>query len=230
MKANIVDTPHPTTLIGGGEAHVEDVETALTLAPACVAVDGGAALALEAGSIPTAVIGDFDSISDDVLAQLPAERLHKIAEQDTTDFDKALRSVKTPLSIGVGFTGARVDHQLATLHVLARYPDRPCVLLGRTELIFLCPRRINLELQPGAVVSLFPLGPVSGTSQGLRWPIDGLAFDPIGQIGTSNFAEGPVALSFDAPCMIAIVPRSALAEVTQALLHLPATDRWPARA
>jgi thiamine pyrophosphokinase len=39
---------------------------------------------------PEAVIGDFDSIRPAARTALPPDRLHPIAEQDTTDFDKAL--------------------------------------------------------------------------------------------------------------------------------------------
>ena len=49
MFSPIVECPDPITLVGGGEATVTDLHKALTLAPICVAVDGGAALAINAG-------------------------------------------------------------------------------------------------------------------------------------------------------------------------------------
>ena len=36
-----------------------------------------------------------------------------LVDQDTTDFDKALRHIKAPVVIGAGFSGARTDHALA---------------------------------------------------------------------------------------------------------------------
>ena len=55
--------------------------------------------------MPQAVIGDFDSLSDLGRAAIPATRQHVIPEQDTTDFDKALRSIRAPFVLGLGFSG-----------------------------------------------------------------------------------------------------------------------------
>ena len=233
MKTCIVERSEPVTLLGGGVADVADVAEALALAPDCVAADSGLTLALAAGADPLAVIGDFDSVQAQDLARVPAERQHRIAEQDSTDFDKALRHIAAPVVLAVGFTGARIDHQLAAFNVLARHPDRPCILLGMHEIIFVCPPRLHLPMQPEEVVSLFPMRSVTGTSQGLRWPIDGLEFAPGGMTGTSNAALGPVELHMEGPGMLAILHRRHLAYVTQALATL--SDGWnvrqsPARA
>mmetsp|Transcript_23949 Transcript_23949/g.43683 ORF Transcript_23949/g.43683 Transcript_23949/m.43683 type:complete len:124 (-) Transcript_23949:13-384(-) len=123
MNGWIVDSLGPVTLVGGGAGSVADVAEAMSLAPLCVAADGGARLALAAGVEVHAVIGDFDSIGPE-LDQIAPERRIRISEQDSTDFDKALRHVAAPVVVAVGFTGGRLDHQLAALHVLAAYPDR----------------------------------------------------------------------------------------------------------
>lgn len=120
MDRLIVEAPEPITLIGGGEIATGALEEALALAPGLVAADGGAAAALAAGYRPQAVIGDFDSLSEDVRAQLPPDSLHPVAEQDSTDFDKALRSIAAPAVLAVGFLGARVDHQLAAFSTLVQ--------------------------------------------------------------------------------------------------------------
>lgn len=112
--------------------------------------------------------------------------------------------------LGVGFLGARLDHQLAALHTLVAYTQQPCVLLGAHDLAFAAPPEIALDLATGSRLSLFPLAPVTGRSEGLEWPIDGLAFTPSGRIGTSNRVTGPVRLAFDAPGMIVLTPPEAL--------------------
>ncbi|MGD9865289.1 MAG: thiamine diphosphokinase [Pseudodonghicola sp.] len=223
MTSAIVQFATPVTLIGGGELGVDDLETALTQAPDLIAVDGGASAALEAGYMPEAVIGDFDSISRSTRDRIPPARLFPIREQDSTDFDKALRSVSAPLVLAVGFLGERVDHQLAAFNVLVRYPERPCVLLGKREVIFHAPPRVDLALRPGDVVSLFPMRPVTGRSHGLEWPIDGLQFAPDARVGTSNRALGPVRIETDGPGMLVLVPRAALERVIRAL----APDAFP---
>ncbi|WPZ30444.1 thiamine diphosphokinase [Sulfitobacter sp. OXR-159] len=226
---HIVRDHKPVTLLGGGEVFGGDIGAALTLAPTCVAADSGAALALAAGVELAAVIGDFDSAPAEVLARIPSERCHRIAEQESTDFDKALTRIDAPLVLGVGFTGARLDHQLAAFNTLATYPDRPCILLGAHEIVLLAPPRITLPTEAGDVVSLMPLAPVMGRSRGLEWPIDGLDFAPGGRVGTSNRALGPVALEMDGPDMLLILPRRLMAPLAAQLLR-PDHAPWPARA
>ncbi|NYI28404.1 thiamine diphosphokinase [Sulfitobacter geojensis] len=225
----IVYSPDPITLVGGGDATPQDLAEALTLAPICVAADGGAALAVRCGVDPVALIGDFDSIAEEDLARIPADRQHRITEQDSTDFDKALCRIAAPVVLGVGFLGGRMDHQLAALHTLAMRCERPCLLMGQEEVICLAPPEIHLPTQAGDVVSLFPLAPVLGHSDGLHWPIQGLAFDPVTRIGTSNRATGPVTLRMDAPAMLLVLPRRIMPALVSALA-LPYCARWPARA
>ncbi|MEP2640808.1 thiamine diphosphokinase [Roseobacter sp.] len=229
MNFKIIDQNNAVTLVGGGAVGRNDLAAALALGPTCVAADSGADVALDAGVDPHAVIGDMDSISPAGRARIPAARVHTIAEQDSTDFDKALRSISAPLIIAVGFCGRRVDHQLAALHTLVMHPDVPCLMVGEEDVIFLCPRDFELATEPGARVSLFPMGAVTGRSQGLEWPIEGLDFAPDGRSGTSNWATGPVRLQMDAPAMLCLVPRRFMAEVAQRLMQLPEHARWPAR-
>ncbi|WP_420584353.1 thiamine diphosphokinase [Ruegeria sp.] len=216
-------------LVGGGQIGPEDLNLSLIRDRKVVAADGGAAPVLESGRMPDAVIGDFDSLSASCRAQIPADRLFPIREQDSTDFDKALRSINAPLVLGVGFLGGRLDHQLAVLNGLVRHPDRPCLLLGETEVVFLAPPRISLSITPGDIVSLFPMQRVMGRSKGLEWPIDDLVLEPDGRVGTSNRALSDVELTVDGPGLLVMVPRNALDQVMQAFLS-GQTGRWPARA
>lgn len=205
MNQVIVDSLDAVTLVGGGPVTARQLALAQRFAPRIVGADGGADRILRLGAMPDAVIGDMDSISAGAQERL-AGRLFPIAEQDSTDFDKALRSIAAPFVLGLGFAGARVDHGLAVLNGLVRYADRPCFILGPQDVTFLCPPELVLDLPRGTRLSLFPMGPVQGTSTGLRWPIDGIRFAPGGMIGTSNEVSGPVVLRFDAPVMLGIVP------------------------
>ncbi|MGQ3487729.1 thiamine diphosphokinase [Roseovarius pacificus] len=221
----IVHENEPITLIGGAEITTQTLNRARALAPNVVAADGGADAALVNDLIPKAVIGDFDSLSDWARGQLPEDTLHPIPEQDSTDFDKCLRNIAAPLVIGIGFSGARLDHQLAAYNSLVRHPHRRCILLGREELVFLAPPELRLDLPEGCEMSLFPMGAVEGLSDGLKYPISGLNFAPDGRVGTSNHVTGPVSLSMTAPKMLVILPEAAL-EVAAAAL-LAARAGWP---
>ncbi|MFE3837516.1 thiamine diphosphokinase [Pseudogemmobacter sonorensis] len=219
MNRPLVQSPGGVTLAGGGPVSATDLRRCLARAPMAVAADGGADRLLAHGVMPEAVIGDMDSLSEAARARIPAARLHPIAEQESTDFDKALRSIRAPFILATGFAGGRIDHGLAAMNALLRHAGRACILVGPKDLAFAAPPRpIALALRPGDTVSLFPLARVGGRSEGLHWPIAGLDFAPDGVIGTSNRATGRrVELAFDRPGMVVMVPRGRLDATIRAL-------------
>ncbi len=220
----IVTSDETITLIGGAALDAGTLHRARAIGSRVVAADGGADAALEHGVTPESVIGDFDSLSPAARSAVPADALHHIPEQETTDFDKCLRNIDAPLVVGVGFSGDRLDHQLACYNTLVRHPARRCVLLGRSELVFLCPPSLSLDLEGGTPASLFPMGAVEGVSDGLLWPIGGVSFTPDGAIGTSNTATGRVDLDVTSPKMLVILPEYTLERVVATLLGT--TARW----
>jgi len=217
----IVEQMEPVTLIGGGAVAAGDLDLALSLAPFLVAADGGAERALAEGHKPQAVIGDLDSLSNIVRKQLAPNTIFEIAEQTNTDFHKALSFIKAPVVLAVGFLGGRVDHQLAAFNTLVQVLGSPCILLGEHEVIFHVPPEISLPTQSGDIVSLFPLDVISGGSTGLEWPLEGLHLSPMGRIGTSNRAEGPVTLTMNGPGLLGIVPRCYLPQLMQSIARAP---------
>ena len=183
---------------------------------------GFGARLLQLGVTPTAVIGDMDSISPASRQAIPPERQHLVAEQVTTDFDKALRLIEAPLVLALGFAGARLDHGLAAFSTLVARADRRCILLGPKDFAFAAPPALALDLRPGEPLSLFPMAPVTGVSAGLEWPIAGIRFAPDGMIGTSNrVAARRVELEFDGPGMLVILPRRRLDAAIRALRSAP---------
>ena len=218
MTEVIVQSTEGVTLAGGGRFSAKLLAFSRNLAPKLVAADAGADRLLAYGAEPEAVIGDFDSISTKAQARL-AGRLFPIREQVTTDFDKALRSISAPFVLGLGFAGQRLDHGLAVLNGLVRHPEQRCLILSATDVTFLAPRVLELQLAVGLRFSLFPMGPVEGESEGLRWPLQGIRFAPDGMIGTSNEVSGPVKLRFSAGRMLVILPRTAVAAALDGVLR-----------
>lgn len=218
-------------ILGGGVLNENDLNVALRHSSRVLAADGGANAAYDNDLIPEAVIGDMDSIRPDVMANAAPSSVHHIAEQDSTDFDKALRHVQSPCVLAVGFSGGRMDHQMGVLHTMVVRAHQPCLLLAAEDVVFLCPPRISLDLAVGTRVSLFPMGPVTGRSTGLEWPIDGLSFAPGLRSGTSNRAVGRVTLEMDAPLMLCFLPRDCLDLALKALVALPpGPAQWSVRA
>ena len=201
----------------------QTLDTALKLAPLSVAADGGADPLLAHGSDPMAVIGDMDSISTDLVGRIAKERFHAVAEQDSTDFEKCLQRIAAPLVVGVGFLGARLDHQMAAQTSLVRYAHTKCLLLGELDVVFVVPPDFSINLPKSTRISLFPMGEVMMQSRGLQWSTDGLKFAPDAQIGTSNISTGFVHLKPSGPKMLAILPVSQANLIFASLQH---AKRW----
>lgn len=217
MEIDNVQSRTGVTLVGGGSPSQADIDAALAVAPCLVAADGGANYCFRYGKLPTAVIGDFDSIDDQTKSNFPHSRMIEVEEQESTDFEKALCRIDAPFVLATGFTAARLDHTLATLNVLSRGIGPPCLILGENDVTFASPKSLHLNLPTSTRISLFPLSPISGTSKGLQWPIDGLVLTPNGQVGTSNRAVGPISLEFDQHGCLIILPRSELKAALNAL-------------
>ncbi|MGR3540580.1 MAG: thiamine diphosphokinase [Hasllibacter sp.] len=211
-RSAILASGGTVALIGGGPP--DGIAEVLSRAGRLVAADGGAAACLAAGRMPDAVIGDLDSLDAASRAAIPAGRVHRIADQDDTDFEKCLHRIDAPLVIAAGFLGGRVDHALAAMGALPRFPR--CVLVGARDCVRALPAgETRLDLPAGCRVSLFPLAPVTGRSEGLEWPIDGLELAPTGRVGTSNRALGPVRLLMDGPGGLLVLPADRLDAMVQ---------------
>lgn len=195
-------------LIGGGAVDFEAVQDLVARGAILVAADGGADHARAVGLRPVAVIGDMDSISPETRDQF-GDLLHHIPEQDSTDFEKSLRVLDVAGIIGFGFLGPRADHGLAAMQALARHQGAPVILQSAQDVVFHLPahREMAFELPRDTRVSLFPFASVACAAEGLRWPLDGLTFDPMGQIGTSNKATGgALRLMAKGAGLLAILP------------------------
>jgi thiamine pyrophosphokinase len=211
----IVQSNYGVILLGGGAVDGSDLALAQRYAQDLICADGGADHALAFGYTPKVILGDMDSCSDAVRA-IWGERIHVIAEQDTTDFEKCLIHIDAPFYLAVGFTGRRLDHTLAAMNAVVSHAHRRVVIVAEEDVIFRAPARCNLDVPSGARVSLFPMGPCVGRSSGLTWPIDGLQMAPAARIGTSNAATGPVTLGVEGE-MLVMLDKQYLFEALKAL-------------
>ena len=220
----IVSENEPITIVGGAHFSQELLLESLERAPVVYAADGGANLCMQYGCQPKQVIGDLDSLSPSLRSELDPSRVIHVAEQDTTDFEKLLIRVDAPFMLAIGFMGGRIDHQMAVQTVLTAYAHRKIICVGDEDVMFVSPPEIDLPLDAGTRVSLYPMAPVQVRSTGLHWPTDGLSFAPDGQIGTSNQATGPVTLLPSAPRMLVVLPKNCLDIAIDAVQAAPYWD------
>lgn len=218
MAQAIVQSTEIVTLIGAGAVAEAVLTESLRFAPRILAADGGAVWAVKRGKIPDAVFGDLDSLDATTRRAIPEHRLHASQDQQTTDFEKALSAIIAPLILAVGFTGGRIDHELAAYNALVRITQSPTIILGEDDICLALSNALTLELPVGTRVSLFPMAEVRCRSTGLRWPTDHLTFQPWGRVGTSNETSSHrITLTSSGPGMLVILPRSTLAAVISAL-------------
>lgn len=180
-------------IVGGGTVDYQMLRDLEAGGAHLVGADGGADEIVKAGLMPEAIIGDFDSLSDPD-SWLGRTRLLRIAEQDTTDFEKALYSTFAPVTVALGMTGKRFDHTLAALDAVARYAtDRIIILVDEADVAMALTGPVSFEVDAGDRVSVHPLKPIRfRRSIGLKYPLDGLRLAPGERTGTSNEAElGP---------------------------------------
>lgn len=219
MADLIVHSFDPVVLVGGADIGPEEINKFSGSNPCFVGVDGGADHLCAAGVMPSAVIGDLDSLSDQS-AKLFAEVLHHVPEQDTVDFEKAVTRVEAPLIYAVGFSGGRLDHVLAVLDVMGRHADRPIVLIGPDDVAAVVPQRglalSNVEI--GITLSVMPLARTTLTASGLRWDINNKVMEPLGFASPSNEAvSSKLSFSADGPALL-ILPRSHLSQLSAAVM------------
>jgi len=187
-----------------------------------IAADGGANFLADHNIIPELIIGDLDSVEEQKIKNVETQKIIRISNQNTTDLEKVLLNTQSPLTLGIGFLGSRIDHELAALSALVKFSHKKIILIGEKDIVFLVPPSFSLSSFDGMRVSLYPLGSVKVQSDGLKWSTEGLTMKPTDKIGTSNQAVGKIIkLVPDAPKLLLILPKSLLNEVVLELEHSP---------
>ena len=187
MSKVIKSNDRPVILVGGGDINWPVLQDYLDRGYPVIAADGATNLLIKNNILPDLIIGDLDSIGDQM--NFPqSTTVIKIDEQNSTDFEKCLYATDAPRYVGFGFLGNRLDHSLAALHVLAKYCDHKTVLLiDQIDTVLVTRRAVTLELPVDSRVSIFPLGQVHfERSTGLAYPLDNLDLEIGQRSGTSN--------------------------------------------
>ncbi|MEK6565404.1 MAG: thiamine diphosphokinase [Bacteroidota bacterium] len=141
-----------------------------------VCADGGANTAARLGLKPDLIIGDLDSIASVTLRKFRKVRARRIADQNSTDLEKAFSRVTskghTDITVA-GATGRRLDHSLGNLSALVKLSRRAKIRFidDASELCFVG-SELKFEASPGTVVSLIPLSLCEGiVTHGLKWEL-----------------------------------------------------------
>jgi thiamine pyrophosphokinase len=177
-----------------------------------ICCDGSATSLILAGYLPDAIVGDMDSLSED-LANRFADRIFPNDNQDINDLTKAVRwcseSGYKDIVI-VGATGKREDHTVGNISLLTEYiKDVNVKMVTDTGIFRPFLRSCKVLSFPGQQVSLFSIDPNTEiTSAGLKYPLRHTKFfnwwvatlnEALGENFTLDFEGGRVIvyLKFD---------------------------------
>ena len=195
------EEPMRVVVVASGELAPDDAGW-LDGADSVIAADGGAGLLDAIGRAPDRLIGDLDSIEPALVERMEAagtavdrHRPDKDASDAELAIQAALAAGATEIVLLGAFGGARIDHELTNVLMLAdpalAGADIQAVR-GRSRVRALAGgRRLHLEGVAGDLVTLLPVGgDAEGvTTDGLRWALDGATLGIGRSRGLSNVIE-----------------------------------------
>ena len=148
----------------------------LKATPVIIACDGAVQNLHERGLVPSAIVGDLDSIPSEML-RLYADRIHTVEDQEINDLTKAVRFAHASgyrKILILGATGLREDHTLGNISLLTDFAPLFEVVEMLSDYGRFIPvlRTTTLPCTPGQQISIFSMYPCGEiTTEGLRWPI-----------------------------------------------------------
>lgn len=172
----------------------ELAKIAVKSASVIIAVDGGAISCYQAGIRPDFIIGDFDSISRELLDHYQDVEIIHLEDQYSTDMEKALNFV-TSLSptrlIVLSAFGKRMDHTSANLLFLSLYNEKiPLTIYDNFGCMTILKKgKHKLKFPTGTLISFFSPYPVKNLSlTGFRYNLQNQNYEPF-FVGISNVCE-----------------------------------------
>ena len=178
----------------------------LAMADRVIAADGGARAVTAAGGICNVIVGDGDSLGEDGFARAreanPNVEVRRFpTAKDATDAELAIQTaleVNPKRIVVVGaFGGARLDHELANVMLLAneRWRDREVLLADGRRDVRLVTDQAEIRGRAGDIVTLLAVdGPVANVrSRGLSYELGGRSLEVGTSLGVSNELTGSTA-------------------------------------
>lgn len=141
-----------------------------------ICCDGSAANLLQAGFTPDAIVGDMDSLSEELAGRF-ADRIYTDNDQETNDLTKAvywcIENGYDDIVI-VGATGKREDHTIGNISLLAEYVKIVgVIMITDTGMIMPLQNSADISSFQGQQVSIFSIDPGTEiTTTGLRFPLN----------------------------------------------------------
>lgn len=174
MKAD----PEVVVLANGLLPTTRRVLDLLSSADLLICCDGAADKLIEYGMLPHVIVGDMDSISDEVREQY-ASRMIQSDDQENNDLTKAVNyciEKGYPSVFILGATGMREDHTLGNISLMLEYHPRIEVqIISDFGIFSLVHSGSKVSSYAGEKISFFSIdNRVGVTSTGLKYPLNDL--------------------------------------------------------
>ena len=173
-------------LVGGSKVKLNTLK-AISNQHSVYAADSGANILIDEQINFESVIGDMDSIDSKILKNKNHKAIF-IEDQNSTDLQKCLNTIKAKMFIGFGFLDLRLDHTLASLTAICQHNiARAIILVGEIDTVIFVKGEWSCSIPSGTRLSIWPLSnQLFLESSGLKYSLNNLNMDPINLIGTSN--------------------------------------------
>jgi thiamine pyrophosphokinase len=152
------------------------------------------------------IVGDFDSVPDEILKKYRASSTPTMTyptEKDKTDtqiaIELALEHNATSITI-VGATGSRLDHMIANIHLLLLPLEQKidaCIIDANNKVYLKQDSfRIEKARQHGEYLSLLPFSEEAYglTLTGFKYPLNNITLTVGSSLGISNEIQADIAL------------------------------------
>lgn len=184
-------------------------------AEAVVCADGGATSLIAVDRKPAAVVGDGDSLPVDLAIHWPTVPVVRIADQETTDLQKAIRHAEsmgaTQIEVVQAIHG-ELDHVYGALSLLAEPRSVPLAFFDEQTLLMRICSPWTASARAGDLWSLLPLPQADGIeTHGLQYPLHGETLTLGGRIGIRNRATSDtVSVTYQRGALAALFPHHLL--------------------
>ena len=181
-----------------------------------IAVDGGANHLYKMGIMPNYILGDLDSIDEEIRKYYESSEVvfKKFpTKKDETDAELAVWLVEEEGLLGIdiyGALGGRIDHELANIQLLYYILERgmyPRIISEHEEIYILKNDEMNLKGNIGDIVSIIPImGDARGiTLANMEYSVEELDLKYSITRGISNVMEAEEAfINVRDGCMLVV--------------------------
>ena len=159
--------------------------------------DGGANYAYKLGIIPKLILGDLDSVSEEVILYFKNKgvEIRKYpTSKDFTDGELILELVSSKYKkvTVLGGLGGRTDHFLTNLNLLEKYQN--IIFEDENEILFWVKNKMKIKDKLGKTVSFIPLTAIKSLSlKGFEYNIQNLNLSRASSRCMSNIIKSEVA-------------------------------------